>query len=42
VPKSLTGKQKDLLEQYAKESGDDEEPVDKSFFKKAKRFFDEH
>ncbi|MCB1120037.1 MAG: molecular chaperone DnaJ [Verrucomicrobiae bacterium] len=42
VPKSLSGKQKDLLEQFAKESGDDQEPVGKSFFEKAKRFFEEH
>jgi molecular chaperone DnaJ len=41
VPKSLTGKQKELLEGFAKESGDDEEPIGKSFFDKAKRFFDE-
>lgn len=41
VPKSLTGKQKELLEQFAKESGDDREPVGKSFFEKAKRFFDD-
>ena len=42
VPKSLTGKQKELLEGFAKESGDDQEPVGKSFFEKAKRFFDDH
>lgn len=41
VPKSLTGKQKELLEGFAKESGDDREPIGKSFFDKAKRFFDE-
>jgi molecular chaperone DnaJ len=41
VPKSLTAKQKELLEGFAKESGDDQEPIGKSFFDKAKRFFDE-
>ena len=41
VPKSLTGKQKSLLEEFAKESGDDQNPVGKSFFDKAKRFFDD-
>ncbi|MCZ6672146.1 MAG: molecular chaperone DnaJ [Verrucomicrobia bacterium] len=41
VPKSLTGKQKEMLEAFAKESGDDREPVGKTFFKKAKQFFDE-
>ena len=41
VPKSITGKQKDLLEKFAKESGDDLEPMGKSFFDKAKRCFDE-
>lgn len=41
VPKSLSGKQKKLLEEFAKESGDDLEPMGKSFFDKAKRFFDE-
>jgi molecular chaperone DnaJ len=41
VPKSMTGKQKDLLEKFAKESGDDLEPMGKSFFDKAKRCFDE-
>lgn len=42
VPKSLSGKQKDMLERFAKESGDDEEPMGKSFLKKAKRFFEDH
>ena len=42
VPKSLSAKQKEQLEAFAKESGDDQEPVGKSFFDKAKRFFDEH
>jgi molecular chaperone DnaJ len=42
VPKALTGKQKVLLEKFGIESGDDQEPVGKSFFDKAKRFFDEH
>ena len=41
VPKSLTGKQKELLENFAKESGDDRNPVGKSFFDKAKRFFED-
>ncbi len=42
VPQKLDGKQKELLEAFAKESGDDREPVGKSFFDKAKRFFDEN
>jgi len=41
VPKDLTAKQRELLEKFAIESGDDQEPIGKSFFDKAKRFFDE-
>ncbi len=40
VPKGLSSKQRDLLEEFAHESGDDQEPLGKSFFEKAKRFFD--
>jgi len=39
VPKSLTDEQKELLEQFAKVSGDASEPTSKSFFDKAKKFF---
>lgn len=39
VPKSLSSEQKDLLEQFAKVSGDATEPTSKSFFEKAKKFF---
>lgn len=39
VPKSLSSEQKELLEQFAKVSGDATEPTSKSFFEKAKKFF---
>lgn len=39
VPTSLTAEQKKKLEDYAQASGDAEEPVAKSFFEKAKKFF---
>jgi len=39
VPTSLTGEQRRLLEEFARVSGDADEPVSKSFFEKAKKFF---
>lgn len=41
VPRKLKPKQRELLEAYARESGDDRDPDGNSFFEKAKRFFDE-
>ncbi len=40
VPKSLTSEQRRKLEEFALECGDAEEPMSKSFFDKAKRFFE--
>lgn len=39
VPQSLTGEQRKILEEFAKISGDANEPTSKSFFEKAKKFF---
>jgi molecular chaperone DnaJ len=39
VPSSLTSEQRRLLEEFAKISGDANEPTSKSFFEKAKKFF---
>jgi molecular chaperone DnaJ len=39
VPTSLTGEQRRLLEEFARVSGDTDQPVGKSFFAKAKKFF---
>ena len=39
VPTSLTDEQKQLLEDFARVSGDANEPTSKSFFEKAKKFF---
>lgn len=39
VPTHLTGEQRKLLEEFARVSGDTDEPVARSFFEKAKRFF---
>lgn len=39
VPSSLTGEQRRLLEEFARVSGDADEPVARSFFEKAKKFF---
>lgn len=39
VPTSLTSEQKRILEDFARVSGDADEPVAKSFFEKAKKFF---
>jgi len=41
VPRNLSGSQRELLEQFARECGDDNEPVGKGFFEKAKKFFDD-
>lgn len=39
VPQSLTGDQRKILEEFARISGDANEPTSKSFFEKAKKFF---
>lgn len=39
VPQSLTGEQRRLLEEFARVSGDANEPTSRSFFEKAKKFF---
>ena len=39
VPSSLSSEQRRLLEEFAKVSGDAENPTSKSFFDKAKKFF---
>ncbi len=39
VPQSLTGEQRKILEEYVRVSGDADEPMAKSFFDKAKKFF---
>jgi|UniRef100_UPI004048F6F1 molecular chaperone DnaJ len=39
VPTSLTDEQKQLLEDFARVSGDANEPTSKNFFEKAKKFF---
>jgi molecular chaperone DnaJ len=39
VPSSLTAEQRRMLEEFAKVSGDTEEPVARSFFEKARKFF---
>ncbi len=39
VPTSLTAEQKKILEEFARVSGDANEPTSKTFFEKAKKFF---
>jgi len=39
VPQSLSGEQKKIIEDFARVSGDADEPMSKSFFEKAKKFF---
>jgi molecular chaperone DnaJ len=39
VPTSLTAEQRKLLEEFARVSGDAQEPTSRSFFEKAKKFF---
>jgi molecular chaperone DnaJ len=39
VPQSLTAEQRKLLEDFARVSGDANEPTSKGFFEKAKKFF---
>jgi molecular chaperone DnaJ len=39
VPQSLSGEQRKLLEDFARVSGDANEPTSRSFFEKAKKFF---
>ena len=39
VPQSLTGEQRRILEEFARVSGDANEPTSRSFFEKAKKFF---
>ena len=40
VPKSLTSEQRQKLEEFALACGDADEPMDKGFFDKAKKFFE--
>ncbi|HWA10401.1 MAG TPA: molecular chaperone DnaJ [Opitutaceae bacterium] len=39
VPQNLTSEQRKILEEFAKVSGDANEPTSRSFFEKAKKFF---
>ena len=39
VPQSLSAEQRKILEEFARVSGDADEPMSKSFFEKAKKFF---
>ena len=39
VPAHLSSEQKKILEDFARVSGDTDEPMAKSFFEKAKKFF---
>jgi molecular chaperone DnaJ len=39
VPQSLSSEQRKILEDFARVSGDADEPMSKSFFEKAKKFF---
>jgi molecular chaperone DnaJ len=39
VPTSLSADQRRILEEFAKVSGDANEPTSRSFFEKAKKFF---
>ena len=39
VPQSLSPEQRKILEEFARVSGDANEPTSKSFFEKAKKFF---
>ena len=39
VPQSLTSEQRKILEEFARVSGDANEPTSKNFFEKAKKFF---
>ncbi len=39
VPQSLTAEQRKMLEEFARVSGDANEPTSRSFFEKAKKFF---
>lgn len=39
VPQSLSGEQRKILEEFARVSGDANEPTSRSFFEKAKKFF---
>ncbi len=39
VPQSLTSEQRKILEEFARVSGDANEPTSKTFFEKAKKFF---
>jgi molecular chaperone DnaJ len=39
VPQSLTAEQRRILEEFAKVSGDANEPTSRSFFEKARKFF---
>jgi molecular chaperone DnaJ len=39
VPTALTAEQRKLLDEFARVSGDANEPTSKNFFEKAKKFF---
>jgi len=39
VPGSLSAEQRKILEEFARISGDAQEPTSRSFFEKAKKFF---
>ena len=39
VPQTLSGEQRKILEEFARVSGDADEPTSRSFFEKAKKFF---
>ena len=39
VPTKLTAEQKERLQDFAKALGEDQSPLQESFFEKAKRFF---
>ena len=39
VPDSLSAEQRQILEEFARVSGDPDQPMSKGFFEKAKKFF---
>ena len=39
VPDSLSSEQRKILEEFARVSGDTDQPMSKGFFEKAKKFF---
>ena len=40
VPKKLTATQREMLEQFATECGDSDQPVEEGFWEKAKKIFE--